>query len=490
MSRVAVVNPPFMDGRFSRTSRSPAINKSGTLYWPFWLAHGAGSLEQAGHQVLFLDCPAKGMGRRALLDRLTEFSPSLIVIDTSTPSIYSDLTVASMTAAALPGSRVLLVGTHVSALPHESLRLAPSVHGIAVGEYDITLVEAAALEGGAGLEDVPGLVLNRGGEFSSTGPRAAVEDLDSLPFLADVYRRHLDPGDYFFAAARYPSVMTITSRGCPYRCSFCVWPQVMHRGRYRVRSPGHVAEEFGLLADYFPQVREVVVEDDTFSIDSSRVEAVSDALLRSGNRLPWTANVRANLSLEAMRRMKAAGCRLIIVGYESGSQAVLDGACKGTSVEQNVEFAARARRAGLLVHGCFMAGNPGETMDSLEETFRMAVLLAPDTAQFFPIMAYPGTRLYREYREAGYLNTSSFHRWVTPKGLHSCVVDLPGLPARTLVDWCDSARRRFYLRPRYLAYKAGQSLRHPLTEGRRTVRAFGTFRKHLFRRRAQDGTEE
>lgn len=482
---VAVVNPPFMDGRFSRTSRSPAINKSGTLYWPFWLAHGVGLLEAAGHDVLFLDCPAEGIDRRGLADRLSEHRPGLVVLDTSTPSIYSDLAVASAAARSLPEATVLLVGTHASALPEETLRLAPAVRGIATGEYDRTVLEAAeALEGGSDLSGVPGLVLDLDGGISATGPRETIGDLDALPFLADVYRRHLRPESYFFAAARFPSVMTITSRGCPFRCSFCVWPQVMHRGRYRVRSPRHVAEEFLLFAAYFPQVREIVVEDDTFSIDSRRVEEVSDALLEAGNRLPWTANVRANLSLEAMRRMKAAGCRLIIVGYESGSQEILDGVSKGTTVDQNAEFAERARRAGLLVHGCFMAGNPGETRETLEETFRMAVRLAPDTAQFFPIMAYPGTRLYEEYLSRGLLRTRSFDRWVTPRGLHDCVVDLPGLPSEDLVAWCDSARRRFYLRPRYLAYKAAQCLRHPTTEGARTLKAFGTFRKHLFRRPA------
>ena len=487
--KTAVVNPPFMNGRFSRTSRSPAINKSGTLYWPFWLAHGAGALERAGHSVRFIDCPATGTGEEELIEALAEERPELVVMDTSTPSIYSDLRVGSMVRKRLPEAFVVMVGTHVSALPRLCLGLAPSLDAVAVGEYDATLVELAdTLEDDGDVRGVPGLLLNSRGELVETGEREMIEDLDSLPFLADVYRKHLDPGNYFFAAARFPSVMTITSRGCPYRCSFCVWPQVMHREKYRVRSPEHVAEEFRLFSRYFPQVQEVVIEDDTFSIDSERVELVSEALIRSGNRLPWTANVRANLSSEAMRKMKAAGCRLIIVGYESGSQEILNAVSKGTTVRQNLQFARRARRAGLLVHGCFMAGNPGETPDTLEETFRMSVELSPDTAQYFPVMAYPGTRLYREYESRGMLRTRSYDRWVTDEGLHNCVVDLPGLPAEALVEWCDRARRRFYLRPRYILYKLLQMLRHPFTEGRRTLRAFGTFRKYLFRRGGSPGS--
>ena len=481
--KVAVVNPPFMNGRFSRTSRSPAINKSGTLYWPFWLSFAVGLLEEAGHSVLFLDCPARGLDDGDMLDAVAGFDPGLVVLDTSTPSIGSDLRNGSAIAGRLPGATVLMVGTHASALPEACLESADGIGGVAVGEYDHTLVEAAAcLEAGSGLEGVRGLLIRTGEGLLDTGPREPVSDLDSLPFLADVYRRHLRPEDYFFAAARYPSVMTITSRGCPYRCSFCLWPQVLHTGGYRSRSPGNIAEEFALFGEYFPQVQEVVVEDDTFSTDGRRVEEVSEALIKRGNRLPWTANTRANLSLEGMRKMKAAGCRLIIVGYESGSQEILDGVRKGTTVEQNLEFAERARKAGLLVHGCFMAGNPGETRETLAATLRMARRLRPDTAQFFPVMAYPGTRIYEQFREAGMLRTGDFGEWVTGEGLHNCVVDLPGLPAEELVRWCNEARRRFYLRPSYIMYKVLQSIAHPLTEGRRTLKAFGTFRRYLFRR--------
>lgn len=480
-----------MNGKFSRTSRSPAINKSGTLYWPFWLAHGTGALEMAGHEVLFLDCPAEGINEHDMLQMLLEFNPKLTVIDTSTPSIYSDLRVASMIRSYLPESFVLLVGTHASALPHKCLRLAPQVDAIAVGEYDSSIVDVAEkLECGGDLSGIPGLCLNLRGEFLDTGTREMIEDLDSLPFLADVYRKHLKPENYFFAAARFPSVMTITSRGCPYKCSFCVWPQVMHREKYRIRSAEHVAEEFGLFREYFPRVQEIVIEDDTFSIDSKRVEEVSEVLIKNGNSVPWTANVRANLSLEAMRKMKAAGCRLIIVGYESGSQDVLNAISKGTTVDQNMEFAERAKKAGLLVHGCFMAGNPGETAGTLEKTFQMSLKLSPDTAQFFPIMAYPGTRLYRQYSREGKLRTRNFDLWVTEDGLHNCVVDLPGLSSETLVEWCNEARKRFYLRPKYLLYKIVQTVRHPLTEGRRTFRAFGTFRKHLFKKGNPVHTED
>lgn len=481
--RIAAVNPPFMNGRFSRSSRSPAIVKSGTMYWPFWMAYAVGMLERSGHQVLFLDCPAANISSEALLEKLRNFKPEMTLIDTSTPSIHSDMETAEEIKSTIPDTKIFLMGTHASAMPEEVLREAPFITGIARGEADITISEAAdAVHAGKDLRRVPGLWLNTDEGMVQTGVREPVEDLDSLPLLADVYRKHLKPENYFFAAARYPSVMMITSRGCPFKCSFCVWPQVLHGGGYRARSADSVAGEFMKIQQYFPQVREIVFEDDTFSVDSNRVQEISRALIEAGNKLPWTANTRANLSLEAMNIMKTAGCRMIIVGYESGSQEILNNVSKGTTVDQNLAFAERARKAGLLVHGCFMAGNPGETRETLEKTFRMAVKLKPDTAQFFPVMAYPGTRLYSELKSSGWLKTEDYRRWLTPEGLHNCVVDLPGLSSEDLVAWCDRARQRFYLRPGYIVYKAWQTLLHPSTEGRRTLRAFSTFRKHLFRR--------
>lgn len=481
--KIAAVNPPFMNGRFSRTSRSPAIVKSGTMYWPFWLAYAVGMLEEGGHEVLFLDCPAQNITRAGLMKKLGTFNPSMIILDTSTPSIHSDLSVAEEISKRLPEGSIFLVGTHVSALPEEVLSMAAFLAGIAVREYDATVLETAdALAESKDLREVPGLWLNTKTGPVFTGTREPIKDLDSLPMLADIYKRHLKPEDYFFAAARYPSAMMITSRGCPFKCSYCVWPQVLHGGIYRARSAGSVAAEFMKMQEFFPQVQEIVFEDDTFSVDSKRVEDISRALIKAGNKLPWTANTRANLSLAAMKEMKAAGCRMIIVGYESGSQQILNGVTKGTTVEQNLSFAKRARAAGLLVHGCFMAGNPGETFETLEETFRMALRLKPDTAQFFPIMAYPGTKLYSQMKESGCLNTQDFSKWLTAEGLHNCVIDLPGLSSEMIVDWCDRARRRFYLRPGYIAYKVWQTLLHPTTEGRRTFRAFSSFKRHLFKR--------
>jgi anaerobic magnesium-protoporphyrin IX monomethyl ester cyclase len=241
-----------------------------------------------------------------------------------------------------------------------------------------------------------------------------------------------------------------------------------------------VAEEFVFIARVFPQVKEVFIEDDTLTVDQGRCVALAQELLKRGNRLPFTANSRVNVSYETLAALKQAGLRLLCVGFESGDQAVLNGMRKGIQVERFFKFRDDARRAKVLVHGCFMAGGPGETRESLEKTLALARALEPDTAQFFPLMVYPGTEAYEWARREGVLTTEDFREWLTPEGLHRTVVDLPGLPAEELVAWCDRARRSFYLRPRYLAAKAWQVLTRPAEAGR-ILRAGRTFFRYLLR---------
>jgi len=181
-----------------------------------------------------------------------------------------------------------------------------------------------------------------------------------------------------------------------------------------------------------------------------------------------------------MTAMRKAGCRLFCVGFESGDQRILDNIRKGTTIEKIRRFMKDAKRAGILIHGCFMVGNRGETRETLETTLRFAKELNPDTAQFFPIMVYPGTSDYAYFKEKGWIVTEDFRKWLTDDGLHSSVVSNPALSYETLVDFCDRARREFYLRPSYIASKFLQVCRSP-SEAKRVVMAALRLFHYLFR---------
>ncbi len=482
--KILLLNPPFHP-RYSREQRSPAVTKGGTLYYPFWLAFAAGVLEREKHQILLLDAPAEGIDVGETMARIDGFTPELAVVNTSTPSIYNDVGVAGMIKDRHPSSYTVLVGTHPSALPEATLNLNAGVEAVAIGEYDYTLRDlAACLQAGGSPSSVSGLVLREGSSTRNTGPRKYIEDLDSLPFLSEVYKKHLDVRNYYFAAADYPMVMIITGRGCPHRCFYCVYPQVFHGHRYRIRSPENIAAEFSYVAEQLPEVREIGIEDDTFTIDRTRVEKFCRLLIDRGNRLKWYCNVRADLDYELMALMKAAGCRLVTVGFESGEQAILDGMKKNLRAADYPRFARDAKRAGLLVHGCLIAGLPGETRETLEKSFRLAKELDCDSMQFYPLIVYPGTEAYHWAKENDYLLTEDYRQWLTPALAHNCVLDFPGLSREELEDFCERAYRRYHFNLRYMIKKLVQLFTHP-AEGRRTIRSAAKYLRYLLRERVR-----
>jgi radical SAM superfamily enzyme YgiQ (UPF0313 family) len=223
-----------------------------------------------------------------------------------------------------------------------------------------------------------------------------------------------------------------------------------------------------------------MIEDDTLTADKKRCVEFSEALVSSGaTRIPWSANSRADVDYETLHAMKRAGCRLLCVGFESGEQAILDNIQKMLTLETIKKFMAAAKRAGILVHGCFMVGNRGETRETLEKTLAFAKELSPDTAQFFPIMVYPGTSDFDYFSGKGWITTTDFRKWLTKEGLHSSAVSRPDLSNETLVAFSDRARREFYLRPQYLFSKFVQVLTHP-SEAKRIFKAALTLFKYLF----------
>jgi radical SAM superfamily enzyme YgiQ (UPF0313 family) len=178
--------------------------------------------------------------------------------------------------------------------------------------------------------------------------------------------------------------------------------------------------------------------------------------------------------------MKKAGCRLLCVGFESADQQILNNIHKGTKIETIRQFMKDTKKAEILVHGCFMLGNQGETKETIMKTIEFAKELNPDTAQFFPIMVYPGTETYDWAKEKGYLLSEDYRRWVNEAGMHNCMVSRPGLSNAELVAMCNLARKEFYMRPKYILSKIMQGITHP-SELPRIMKAGKTFFKYLFR---------
>lgn len=483
--RVFCLNAPFHKN-YSSHQRSPAVTKSRTLYYPIWLAYTAGLLETEGFEVSLVDGPGEDIDLATAVRRAQDFRPQLVLVATTTPSIKNDIAAAEALAAAT-GAVTLLVGSHTSADPDGTLAAAPSVRAVTRQEYDWTILELAQrLDAGhpEPFKGVRGLTWRaEDGRLVTEPDRPYQADISGLPHVARVYQRHLFGHwtRYFYAITRHPVVTIITGRGCPYTCTYCLFPQTLTGHNYRRRPIEAVVDELKYIEREFPGVREVFIEDDTLTVDKKRCRRLAEEMIRRRVKLRWTANARCDVDYETLRLMRAAGLRLLCVGVESADQAILDNVEKKIEVNQISTFFDDAKKADVMVHGCFMVGNKGETAGSLERTLAFAKRLNPDTAQFFPLMVYPGTKAYEWADKSGLLETRDFDRWLTPEGLHRSVVVRPDLPSEDLRRFCDRARREFYLRPEYLARKIKQVATDPYEAGR-TVKSFVTFARYLFDR--------
>ena len=483
--RVLLLNPPYKTelGKFSRASRSPAITKSGTIYNPIWLAYACAYLEKYNQETMLIDSCADGLNLDATITKIKQFNPQLVILDTSTPSIQEDVKCAERIKESLPKVHICLVGTHPSVLTDEVLDMSDSIDSIARHEYDATVVDLAeALEEDRDLSTVDGISYKKDNKHIHNKDRAYIENLDDIPFVSKIYKKYLNINNYFFSAATLPMVMIMTGRGCPSRCFFCVYPQTFHGHKYRLRSADNVVEEFEWIVNNLPEVKSIGIEDDTFTANPDRAKEICKKLIEKGinKKVKWWANTRVHTDLELMKLMKKAGCRLIIPGFESGSQAILKNIHKGTTIEQAVQYMCNARKAGLLVHGCFMVGNKGETKETMQQTLDFAMKLNPDSAQFFPLIPYPGTEAFCWAKENGYIKTFDYSKWLKEDGNHECILNLPNLTSEELVEFCDYARKKFYLRPRYLIYKAIQSITD-FDEMKRNFKAFVRLLKYLWR---------
>ena len=475
--KVLLLNPPFLS-KYSKSSRSPAVTKSGTIYFPIWLSYAAGVLDREGHELKLIDAPAKCLDKAQTMEEIRKFAPELIIADTSTPSISNDLEFAKSIKAEMPKTVICLVGTHATACVDEILGVEPQIDCIARHEYDYTVLDLA---NGKDFTEIDGLSYVRDGKVINNKDREYIHDLDSLPFVSEVYKKYLNIEDYFYAHVSYPTISIFSSRGCPSKCFYCMYSQVMFGKNYRKRSAKNLYEECVYISQNFPQVKEILIDDDNFAVDQANVREFCRLMIDNKVKLKWVVQVRVNLQYETMVMMKKAGCKLLVAGFESGNQQILDNMHKGITLEQSLKFNENAKKAKLRVHGCFMVGNPGETKETMMETLEFSKKLKLDTVQYFPLIVYPGTEAYEWAREHNYIKSNTYRDWLTADGMHNCVLATDKLTGEEMVEFCNYARKSFYLRPSYIFMKGVQCLTSK-EDFIRTLKAFNTFKKYLLKK--------
>jgi radical SAM superfamily enzyme YgiQ (UPF0313 family) len=268
-----------------------------------------------------------------------------------------------------------------------------------------------------------------------------------LPFVAPVYQRDLTIENYFIGYLNHPYVSLYTGRGCRSKCTFCLWPQTVGGHRYRVRSAENVLAEVAWIKQNMPQVKEVMFDDDTFTDSSNleRVEAIARGMGALG--MTWSCNAKANVAYRTLKVMKENGLRLLLVGYESGDDEILRNIKKGLRTDIARRFTEDCRKLGILIHGTFILGLPGETAQTIEKTINFAQEINPHTIQVSLAAPYPGTALYRQAVEQGWLQENLATNLVNNKGVQLAAISYPHLSKEEIYHSMEAFYKRFYFRP-------------------------------------------
>lgn len=441
--KVLLINPPSSRGiSYSREGRCMQQGGAWTTVWPpLSLALIASLLEREGWEVQLLDCGVEGIDMDGLRRRMIKFEPDFIIFSTATPTIVSDLLVTGLAKEVCPDSKVACFGIHVTVFPEESFRRAPGLDYVVRGEPEFTFRELAqAVKGKGAISEILGVSYRGTGSIVHNPDRGFPDKLDELPFPA----WHLiNPIHYRLPFSGRPFLLITPVRGCPYQCIFCA-AMTYYGRKLRYHSPEKVVEEMKWIKDKFG-VEDLLFWSEVFNVRRDFVLAVCDEIERKDVRLNWVCSSRVDqVDREMLKRIHRAGCWMISYGIESGCQEILDRSKKGANLEQTRKAVCLAKEAGLEVVGHFVFGLPGETKETIRETFKFAEGLGLDYAQFYCAVPFPGTQLYDLARSNGWLNTSDW----TGFEQNCSVMDLPGLSSTDVMELRRKAYKDYYLRPR------------------------------------------
>ena len=458
MMKTLFLHPPSYEGFDGGAgSRYQAKREVRSFWYPTWLAQPAALVP--GSKLI--DAPAAGFSLEEVLPMAQGYE--LAILHTSSPSFAYDVQVAEALKKTYPDMKIGLVGAKVAVAPEESLTASPAIDFVAREDFDFTVKEVAE---GRPYAEIDGLTFrDEKGTVVHTPHRPPIEDMDQLPFVTEVYKRDLRVEDSFIGYLKHPYVSFYTGRGGESRCTFCLWPQTVGGHRYLVRSAEHVVEEVKLIQRYFPQVAEVFFDDDTFTDNAPRAEEIARRLGKLG--VTWSCNAKANVRYETLKVMRDNGLRLLLVGYESGNQKILNNVKKGVRLDIARQFAKDCHKLGITVHGTFILGLPGETRETIEETIRFAKDINPHTIQVSLAAPYPGTFLYKQAIENGWLQEENSKHLVNDRGVQMSALSYPHLNHTEIYDSVESFYKQFYFRSGKVAEMLGEMVKSPQMMGRR-----------------------
>jgi hopanoid biosynthesis associated radical SAM protein HpnJ len=351
-----------------------------------------------------------------------------------------DVRIAEMMKDANPKLQVAFVGPPVTIEPDRALNATKAIDFVVRREFDYQIANYAK---GTPLSELPGVSFRKDGTNVHNPEGGSIENLDELPWVSKVYKRDLDFRRYNVPFLLQPYISFYTTRGCPAMCTFCLWPQTHSGHRWRLRSTQDVANECRYVLENFPGLKEIFFDDDTFNYKKARTLELCAELKKLN--FTWSCTSRVTTDYETLKAMRDAGCRLLIVGYESGDEQILRNIKKGATIEGARRFTKDAHNLGLVIHGDFIVGLPGETRETLRNTIDFAKQLDVETIQVSLGHAYPGTEFYDYAKENNLVQL----KMSDDEGHQLPNVVYPGILAKgEMVEWVERFYGEYYFRPK------------------------------------------
>ncbi|MEA3378606.1 MAG: radical SAM protein [Nanoarchaeota archaeon] len=455
--KVLFLHPPWPGRGYGLRSQNRWPRKRGdkTNRYPVLLCSCATYVRDNGNEVKYIDAVIQDLNLTKTIKEIQKFSPDLIFIESATPTFPYDKRVISILKNKFPKTKIIMAGYHVTAYPEKSIKDS-KIDIIIKGEMDQTTLNLInALKKNEPLENIKGICFQKNGVIINNEDAGLIPDLNKLPFPD----RDLIPHQWYFEGyvTDKPFTFVMGSRGCPQRCTYCLWPTVYFKNKLRLRSIKNLVDEVEWLINKYG-MKEIFFDDDTLNVTKARVKDLAQEIINRKLKIKWSCSMRMDkIDQEMLDLAKKSGCKLICYGAESASQETLNKIRKDLTIRQIKDCMKMTKKAGIISHVNFMIGFPWETKKDINRTINFAIELNPDSVQFSLCYPHPGSPMYWDALENDLFYDDVKENWEM-FGIMTQPLLKTKVEKEFLLNAVSKAHSKFFLRPSYIFRQILKSL--------------------------------
>jgi len=442
--KVYLINPPSADPKIKMIREGRCMQRSGTwtaIWAPYSLCLSAAVLDNLDIETKVSDCVVEETSHTQLEENIRNFEPDAVIINTSTPSLDNDLSVAKTAKKINPKILTVVIGIHPTARPKHCFDMETAVDVIIRGEIEVTIDEMFKLiKENQDWKKIKGISFRDDKRVIANPDRTPLEDLDWLPFPAwdKVNLKH-----YTVPFIDKPFLLLGTARGCPFKCNFCT-AKPYYGDKLRYRSAKKVVDEIEHIKKTLG-VDEFLIWTEGFTINNKYAADICNEIIKRNVKIKFVCNSRVDsINPELLDIMKKAGCWMIGFGIENGNQEILDKTGKGITIEQSKKAVKMTKDAGIEVTAHCMVGLPGETIATVKQTVKLCKDMDVEFAQFYIVVPMWWTPLYKELKEKGHIVSEDYHLYEQ----NFAVLRTDKMTPEEITHWRGWAYRSFYIRPK------------------------------------------